>query len=152
MTIFHSLRHFPSLLAILFALALPFEARSDTTPASEPFSEARFKALQEEGQLVMVDVSADWCSTCRRQHTAISSVREKHPELKLHVLSVDFDKQKEWVRFFKAPRQSTLILFKGTQQHWFAVAEVREEVILAELQKASAAAASSKAPTSSSGS
>ena len=46
----------------------------------------------------------------------------------LHRLVVDFDRQKEWVKHFKAPRQSTLLVYKGTDQQWFAVAENRYEL------------------------
>jgi thioredoxin 1 len=40
------------------------------------------------------------------------------------------------VRQFRAPRQSTLLLYRGNKQHWFAVAETRLEVISAEIIKA----------------
>lgn len=139
MTFSRSPRLLPAILTMLFALVFSPHVAAEAAAASEPFTESRFLTLQAENKLVMVDIAADWCPTCRRQHAAISKLQAQHPELNLHVLSVDYDKQKEWVRHFKAPRQSTLILFKGTQQRWFAVAEVREDVILAELQKAAAA-------------
>ena len=139
MTFSPSPRFLSGILTMLFALVFSPYAAAEAGAASEPFTEARFQTLQAENKLVMVDIAADWCPTCRRQHAAISKLQAQHPDLNLHVLTVDFDKQKEWVRHFKAPRQSTLILFKGTQQRWFAVAEVREEVILAELQKAAGA-------------
>ncbi len=95
----------------------------------EPFTEARFEALQAEGALVLVDIFADWCPTCAAQQEILASFRTQHPEVPLHVLSVDFDKQKKWVKHFKAPRQSTFILFKGEEQVWFAVAETRGEEV-----------------------
>jgi len=99
----------------------------------EPFTEARFEALQAEGALVLVDIFADWCPTCAAQQEILADFRTEHPDVLLHVLSVDFDKQKEWVKHFKAPRQSTFILFKGEEQVWFAVAETRQDEVFKQL-------------------
>jgi len=99
----------------------------------EPFSEDRFHALQAEDALILIDVYADWCPTCAAQKEVLASFKEKHPDVALHVLTVDFDDQKEWVKHFKAPRQGTFILFRGEEQIWYAVAETREAEIFAQL-------------------
>ncbi|MBK6960415.1 MAG: thioredoxin family protein [Gammaproteobacteria bacterium] len=124
------------------ALASPAEAT--TAPAAagtqqaaaEPFTAARFAALQADNALILVDVAATWCPTCKAQKAVIDAFRQQHPELGLHVLTVDFDTQKDWVKHFKAPRQSTLLVYKGSEQRWFAVAETREDVIAAALRQA----------------
>jgi thioredoxin 1 len=95
----------------------------------EPFSETRFQELQGEDALILVDVYADWCPTCAAQQEVLASFRKEHPDVPLHVLRVDFDKQKEWVRHFGAPRQSTFILYRGEERVWFAVAETRQEEV-----------------------
>lgn len=110
-------------------------------PGAEPFTEARFNTLRAQGQLVLVDVAADWCPTCRRQREVLAEFQERHADAGLRILTVDFDRQKEWVRHFKAPRQSTFILFKGDEQLWFAVAEVREAVVFDRLLRAAGLAA-----------
>lgn len=121
-------RHTLAVLALaLPALLLTLEPAG--AQEKEPFTEARFQALQAEGALVLVDVFADWCPTCAAQQEILAAFREEHPQVPLHVLSVDFDEQKEWVKHFKAPRQSTFILFKGEEQVWFAVAETRKEEV-----------------------
>lgn len=104
---------------------------------SEPFTEARFKELQAGDGLVLVDVSATWCPTCRAQKLVLAQFQQQHPEVALTVLNVDFDDQKEWVKHFKVPRQSTLALYEGSEQVWFAVAEQREAAIFDALLKAS---------------
>jgi len=124
------------------ALANPVEATtapptaSTQQAAAEPFTAARFAALQADNALILVDVAATWCPTCKAQKAVIDAFRQQHPELGLHVLTVDFDTQKEWVKHFKAPRQSTLLVYKGSEQRWFAVAETREDVITAALRQA----------------
>jgi thioredoxin 1 len=123
---------------LALVLVLPF-----TLPAmaveKEPFTPDRFAALQKSGALILIDVHASWCSTCAKQQAILDRFAEKHPEVSLHVLQVDFDKQKEAVRNFKAPRQSTLLLYRGGEQRWFSVAETREpaifEAILQESRK-----------------
>lgn len=107
-------------------------------PQAEPFSQSRLKALQAENALVLVDIAADWCPTCAKQKAILAKFQRQYPDARLTILSVDFDKQKEWVIHFKAPRQSTFVLFKGETQRWFAVAETREDVIFDELLKAAA--------------
>lgn len=102
----------------------------------EDFSQQRFEQLQEEGALILVDVFASWCSTCARQQEILANYLEKHPEVDLHILEVDYDKDRATVRELRAPRQSTLLLFKGEEQHWFSVAETREEVIFREINRA----------------
>lgn len=102
----------------------------------EKFNLERFETLQKAGEVVLVDVYATWCSTCKKQQTAINSYRENNPDKMFYVLEVDFDSQKEFVKQFRAPRQSTLLIYKGDRQFWFSVAETRPEVIASELDKA----------------
>lgn len=111
---------------VALVLVLTFSAVSAVT---EPFTEARFNELQAAAALVLVDVHADWCPTCKKQSKALDAYEVAHPNVKLHRLVVDFDTQKEWVKHFKAPRQSTLLLYRGTTQTWFSVGETRPEEI-----------------------
>lgn len=123
--------------AILFAtFALVSQAMALD---KEPFSDARFAQLQSEGKVVLVDVYADWCPTCKKQQTALQAYRDANPDKVFHILEVDFDKDKAQVSALRAPRQSTLLLYKGSKQFWFSVAETRPDVIAAELNKAFAA-------------
>ena len=94
--------------------------------ATEAFTKERFDALQAAGALVLVDVHADWCPTCAKQQKVLDAYETMRPEANLYRLLVDFDEQKQWVKHFRAPRQSTLILFRGSTQLWFGVAETRE--------------------------
>lgn len=106
--------------------------------AAQPFTEAEFKRLQAEDSLVLVDVKASWCPTCAKQAKILKSYLKQNPDSKLTILEVDFDDQKQWVSHFKAPRQSTLLLFKGEEKLWFSVAETRSKVIFKQLQQAEA--------------
>lgn len=123
---------------LLSFVALLTLACSAAAGDAEPFSAARFEALQKQEALVLVDVAADWCPTCARQASIVRDYKAARPNVELAVLRVDFDDQKEWVTHFKAPRQSTLILFRGREQVWFAVAETDSGVIAAAIDSAAA--------------
>ncbi|MBH3423972.1 thioredoxin family protein [Pseudomonas gessardii] len=103
--------------------------------ASEPYSQERFDKLQASGELVLVDVNAPWCPTCKKQKQIINQWIEQNPDKNLHVLDVDFDTRKDLVAQFRAPRQSTLLLYKGNKQVWFSVAETRGPVIGAAIEQ-----------------
>jgi len=123
----------------LVLFTLTFYSQGALALDKEPFSAERFAALQAAGEVILVDVYATWCSTCKKQQEALAAYRAANPDKTLHILEVDFDRDKEQVRAFRAPRQSTLLLYKGEQQYWFSVAETRPNVIAAELDKAFAA-------------
>ena len=84
----------------------------------------------------MIDVYADWCSTCARQQEILAEYRAEHPEVDLHILEVNFDNDKDWVKHFRAPRQSTLLLYRGAEQLWFSVAETDRDAMFAALNGA----------------
>ncbi|MGR8919283.1 MAG: thioredoxin family protein [Gammaproteobacteria bacterium] len=125
-----------SRVTLAFALALVAHAAAAT---SEAFTEARFEALKAEGALVLVDVHASWCPTCAKQQKILDDYEARHPDVALHRLLVDFDEQKEWVKHFRAPRQSTLLLYRGDEQVWFSVAETRAEKVFEAINAAASA-------------
>ncbi len=107
-----------------------------TAQSKEAFTPERFEELQAQDALILIDVFADWCPVCAMQQEVLAAFREEHPDVPLRILTVDFDTQKEWVRHFGAPRQSTLILYRGQERLWFSVAETRADRIVAELLRA----------------
>lgn len=125
------------IVAMLF-LALALGGGNAAAQEKEAFTPERFAALQRQGALILLDVHADWCSTCARQQVILAEYRKQHPKVPLHILQIDFDRQKQYVRQFKAPRQSTFILYQGKKRVWFSVAETSPAVIFEELNKAAA--------------
>lgn len=102
----------------------------------ESFTQERFDELTVNGEVVLVDIFATWCPTCAKQREVLEAYQAANPNSELHILEVDFDDQKDVVRQFRAPRQSTLYLYKGEEQVWFSVAETSADVITGEIAKA----------------
>jgi thiol-disulfide isomerase/thioredoxin len=123
-----------TLLLILLSINISAWAFDQT-----PFSKAAFDTAQNDGRVVLVDIYASWCPTCERQQWILEKYFEENPESKILVLVVDYDQQKEWVKYFKAPRQSSLYLYKNNEQLWFSVAETRKRIIHETLDKFSKA-------------
>lgn len=115
----------PLLFSLMFALA----ACTAQAGNGEAFNKARFDELKASGAPVLIDIRADWCPTCKKQGQVLSQFQSENPQCGLTILEVDFDKQKQWVKHFAAPRQSTFVLYEGGEKVWFAVAETRADKI-----------------------
>ena len=94
-----------------------------------------FQAAQAAGKPILVDIAADWCTTCRRQKPIISQLSDKPKFKDLVIFEVDFDTQKPIVRAFGARYQSTLIVFRGTKEVGRSVGETRAAGIEALLDR-----------------
>ncbi len=121
-------------IAASFAIVLLALGSGAVALDYEPFTQERFEQLQQQDSLILVDIFADWCPTCSRQHELLGEYQQSR-DGELHVLQVDFDQQKEWVRHFQAPRQSTLILYHGEDKLWFSVAETDRERLFHKLDE-----------------
>jgi thiol-disulfide isomerase/thioredoxin len=127
---------FYSLIVLLISLSN--WGNASDLPNSQAFDKAVFDQLQTQGKPVLIDVYASWCPTCERQQWTLKRYFEENPNTDLTVMVVDFDDDKQWVSYFKAPRQSTLALYQNNERIWFSVAETRKRYIFEGLNKANA--------------
>lgn len=124
-------------LVALFLLSSLTVVKADVEKA---YDENLYERLTEGGEVVLVDIYASWCPTCAKQQKVLQDYINNNPDKIFHILKVDFDTQKDVVKKFQAPRQSTLILFVGQERYWFSVAETRYEKIAEQLDQAIAEA------------
>jgi len=83
---------------------------------TKAFTPEAFAAAQKSGKPILVVIHASWCPTCKAQRPILSELMAK-PEFKdLVYFVVDFDSQKDAVKYFGARVQSTLIAFKGATE------------------------------------
>lgn len=78
-----------------------------------PFDREFFSRMQQEGRSIVVDVTAPWCPTCKRQRLIIESLAKDPAFADVIVFKVDFDSNKELLREWYVAHQSTLIAFRG---------------------------------------
>lgn len=93
----------------------------------QPFDTATFEAAQAAGEIIVVDIAADWCPTCKAQARVMAKLRDKPEFADYRIMRVNFDTQRDIVREFRAPRQSTLIVFRGRDEVGRVIAQTGED-------------------------
>lgn len=103
---------------------------------SEPFTQERFAAAQAAGQPILVDISATWCPTCRRQSEVLGQILDGGEFADLVILKLDWDSQRRIAHSFGARRQSTLVVYRGADEVARAIAITSESDIQSLLSQA----------------
>lgn len=115
-------RLFKSLLVLAAALAaVPALAGAGW----KTYSAGEFQGLQSQGKTIVADVRADWCPTCRAQQPTLEALRTDPRLRNVVFVRVDFDRDTDFLRRFRIPRQSTIVVFKGNRETARSVAETR---------------------------
>lgn len=125
------------MLAAAVAIATALSCAS-LAPAAEskPFDQTVFAAAQAAGRPILVHVTAPWCPTCKAQAPILSRLEIEPQFNNLVVLNIDFDSQKDLLRKFNVSMQSTLIVFKGSQEAGRSTGDTNPASIEALLTKA----------------
>jgi len=80
----------------------------------KPFTAEAFKAAEQGGGPILIEVYAPWCPICARQQPILDELEASPTYAHVTVLRVDFDSQKDALRDLKVAMQSTLIGFHGS--------------------------------------
>jgi thiol-disulfide isomerase/thioredoxin len=99
------------LLCAAFACASAFAQALEI----KPYTAATLAQAEQQGQPVALHFRADWCPTCRAQDKVLDGLKSE-PGLKLAVLAVDYDTEKDLKRRFKINSQSTFVVLKGDKE------------------------------------
>jgi thioredoxin 1 len=100
----------------LAGLASPFFARSALANAVRPFTVDAFKAAQAADRMILVDVTASWCPTCRVQKPILARLLAQPRFAQMQAFEIDFDRQKDFMRIVDARQQSTLVVYRGADE------------------------------------
>ena len=119
--------------SVLFATVAAISALAAPALAAETktFDPDSFAAAPQAGQPILVAVHASWCPTCKAQKPILSELMAEPKFKDLVCFVVDFDSQKEAVKYFGARMQSTLITFKGATETGRSVGDTEPSSIAA---------------------
>jgi thioredoxin 1 len=122
--------------AVIFAAASAGLATAAFAIETKTFTPEAFAAAQKTGKPIFVAIHASWCPTCEAQNPILSKLMADPRFKDLVYFVVDFDSQKDAVKYFGARIQSTLIAFKGARETGRSVGDTDPFSIAALLNKA----------------
>ena len=99
------------------------------------FTQASFDQARDANKSILVMVHADWCPTCRAQEAVIKKLSVQPEFANFEILRIDYDTQPGFVRAFRVPRQSALLVYKGHKGVARSLGETNEDMIAAMLLK-----------------
>jgi thiol:disulfide interchange protein len=125
-------------IALLLANPLWMNLRPpDPLPAGfEAYSADAFRSAQQADQVILVDVYASWCPTCKAQQEVLSDLLEDPEFASTRAFRVDFDSDREFLRTHGVRSQSTLILFEGEREVSRSVGQTDERLIRQQVETA----------------
>lgn len=91
------------------------------------YSPDAFAEAQAAGKFIIVDVYADWCPTCRAQRPILAELKTETELENAVFVTVDYDRDKDFLRTHRIPRQSTILVFHGERELTRSIAETNRE-------------------------
>ncbi|GLT23401.1 hypothetical protein GCM10007933_28670 [Zoogloea oryzae] len=126
----------PRLVTALACLLAPLAAHALEI---QPYSAQALAAAQSAGKPVAVHFHAPWCPTCRAQAKVFDGFRQD-ASLPLPLLVADYDSERALRQQLGVRTQSTLIVWRGTQETARLAGETDPDRLRAALHSATAAA------------
>ena len=102
---------------------------------TKTFTPESFAAAQKADKPILIGIRASWCPTCKAQDPILGELMSAPKFNDLVYFVVDFDRQKDAVKYFGARVQSTLIAFKGEKETGRSVGDTNRSSIAALLSK-----------------
>lgn len=119
--------------SLTLAAILTFSAQAALSKDSAVYQPAEFASAQQQQKHVIIEVFKRGCSTCAAQQPALEKARQQFPDAVF--MKVDFEHDADAVAKFKAVKQSTIIVFKGSAEVDRLVGVTDQAAILAAIGK-----------------
>jgi thioredoxin 1 len=101
---------FANSVMILAAVLLPTRGS-----AQERYEPRSFEEALASGPVV-VHVYADWCPVCRAQKPVLATLAKDQALAGVKFVTVDFDKERQFLRTYRVANQSVILVFKNGQE------------------------------------
>lgn len=98
-----------SCVMVLSVLLLPMWA------TAQNYDPRSFESAVASGPVV-VHVNAEWCLVCKAQRPVLAALAKDRAFAKVKFVSVDFDKDREFLRTYRVANQSVILVFKNGQE------------------------------------
>ena len=102
----------------------------------KPFSAESLANAQKADKPVAVHFHADWCPTCRKQAITLERLKADKSLDTLIVLIANYDAERDLRRSMQIRTQSTLVVFKGTNERARLAGESDETKLATALRSA----------------
>ena len=109
---------------ILFLILLPFN--SFAIDKKTTFNEELFKKAQSDGKLVLVSSWTEYCYSCASQMKVLDKAKNEFENLEYFAFDVT---NKEISNLFKVEYQSTILIFKGSNEVHRSIGVTNKEEI-----------------------
>ena len=96
---------------ILFLILLPFN--SFAIDKKTTFNEELFKKAQSDGKLVLVSSWTEYCYSCASQMKVLDKAKKEFENIEYFTFDVT---NQEIANLFKVEYQSTILIFKGSNE------------------------------------
>jgi thiol-disulfide isomerase/thioredoxin len=117
----------------LTAMVLSFAAPVIAMEQKATYESAMFDKAQADNKHIVVEVFKKGCPTCAAQQPGLNSAKAKFPNATF--VTVDFNGDADPVARFKAVKQSTIIVYKGSKEVARLVGETDADAIVAAIAK-----------------
>ena len=104
-----------ALLIAATAAGIAFAAYPGLAAGPTPYEAGSFQSAVAAGPVV-VHVFADWCPVCKAQQPTLASLSGDAKLAKVRFITVNFDKDKDFLRANKVANQSVILVFKGGKE------------------------------------
>ena len=119
----------PTMLGRITALLVLLTSAGAVAGEWKTYEPSAFAEAQDAGRTIFVAVHADWCPTCRAQRPILESLIDEAIFEDSVAFSVDYDKQKDFLREHRVRYQATLIVFKGLAEVDRSLADLNQTSI-----------------------
>ena len=80
------------------------------------FDEEHFQSLLAQGEPLIIHAHADWCAFCRAQEPTLISLSQQTELQGVHILRINYDRQRDALAQLSISNQSTLLAFHAGEE------------------------------------